>query len=354
MAVLRTVAMTCGPLPGADLAVVVGVGDVTHPVQPVLDRPVPARPAGYLGGRGFGDRQGDDRIDGLDVALAGLAVGDGAGESEHLHRVREADAAGDLGGFEHPLGGAAVTVTVLDALVGDRDLVPRKLFELSAQRQLVVLDGEDVVAAGIDDGLGGVTLAVQCVRGDDRLGDIECVEKRSQHRDFVGLRLDRELGEHGAGVLAQPGQQVYQVAGCVPGAAQGLAVEGGYPPSADHAGAQPRPRPEQIVQLIRRQFLQAAADRRFGRDRAGHPELHQHVRRGVGGPLGDRHERARPSDHRGQRHRQHRRHRMPHAAPIARIGHTLKQLQQTIRCRRHGRQLAQQRVGVVDDGQDRR
>src|SRR4051794_17964193 len=58
--------------------------------------------------------------------------------------------------------------------------VSRDLFELSAQRRLVVLDGEDVVAAGIDDGLGGVTLAVQCVRGDDRPGDIECVEKRSQ------------------------------------------------------------------------------------------------------------------------------------------------------------------------------
>ena len=100
------------------------------------------------------------------------------------------------------------------------------------------------MAAGIDDGLGGVTLAVQCVRGDDRPGDIECVEKRSQHWDFVGLRLDRELGEHGAGVLAQPGQQVYQVAGRVSGAAQGLAVEGDYPTSPDHAGAQLRPRPE--------------------------------------------------------------------------------------------------------------
>ena len=52
--------------------------------------------------------------------------------------------------------------------------------------------------------------------------------------------------------------------------------------------------------------------------------------------------------------RQHRRQRMPHAAPIARIGHSLEQLQQTIGCRRHVRQCAQQRVGVLDDGQDRR
>ena len=44
-----------------------------------------------------------------------------------------------------------------------RDLFARKLLELGAQLRLVGFHGEDVVAAGGDDGLGGVALAVQRV-----------------------------------------------------------------------------------------------------------------------------------------------------------------------------------------------
>ncbi len=45
-----------GAVADADLGVVFGVGDVAHPVQFVLDRPVTAQPASYRGGCGVGDR----------------------------------------------------------------------------------------------------------------------------------------------------------------------------------------------------------------------------------------------------------------------------------------------------------
>jgi len=95
------------------------------------------------------------------VFALGLAVGDGAGQLQHLHRVRERDASRDLGGFEHSFGGASVTV--FGAAIQDGDVFPGKGFQLGVQAGLVGLDGEDVVAAGLDDGLGGLALAVQGV-----------------------------------------------------------------------------------------------------------------------------------------------------------------------------------------------
>jgi hypothetical protein len=60
------------------------------------------------------------------VFALGLAVGDGAGQLQHLHRVRQPDASRDLGGFEHSFGGASVTV--FGAAVHDVDVFPRKGF----------------------------------------------------------------------------------------------------------------------------------------------------------------------------------------------------------------------------------
>jgi hypothetical protein len=179
------------------------------------------------------------------VFALGLAVGDGAGQLQHLHHVREREASRDLSGFEHSFGGASVTV--FGAAVQDGDVFPGKGFQLRVQAGLVGLDGEDVVAAGLDDGLGGLPLAVQRVGGDDRVGDVDRVEKCSQHGDLVGLGSDGELGEHGAGGLAQSAQQVHQVPGRVARAAQRLAVEGDHPPPGDHGGAQPHPRSNQLV-----------------------------------------------------------------------------------------------------------
>ena len=70
-------------------------------------------------------RQGGDGVDDFGVTLAGLAVGDRAGQLQHLHGAGEPDSLSDLGSFEYAFGGAAVIV--LDAGVEDRDLFPRQV-----------------------------------------------------------------------------------------------------------------------------------------------------------------------------------------------------------------------------------
>ena len=228
---------------------------------------------------------------------------------------------------------------------------PGEVFELFAQRALVVLDGEDVVTAAAGDVVGGAALTVQCVGGDDCSGDVDGFEKFCQQRDFVGLGADGELGDHGAGVLAQPGQQMHQMARRVAGAAPRLAVEGDHPPPADRAGAQPHPRADQLIQPVGGQALQAAADRRLRRHRSADTEPGQYLRRSVGGPLGDRDERLRSGQRGAQRHREHRGQAMPHAPRLTRIGYPLQRLQQARRGGRNVGQLADQWVGVVDNGQ---
>ena len=145
-----------GAAAGSDLRMILCVGDIADPVQPILDVPVAAQPVGDVAGLGVGGRERGDGVDDFGVACAVLGVGDGAGQLQHLDGLGEADAAVDLGGLQHAFGGAAVAV--LDAGVEDRDLFPGEVFELFAQRALVVLDGEDVVAAAAGDVVGGAAL----------------------------------------------------------------------------------------------------------------------------------------------------------------------------------------------------
>jgi hypothetical protein len=59
MARLRRHAMTCG----ADLGAVLGEGHIPHPVQAILDRPVPTQEVGEPGRAGLGEGEAGDRID---------------------------------------------------------------------------------------------------------------------------------------------------------------------------------------------------------------------------------------------------------------------------------------------------
>lgn len=59
-----------GTGPGADLGVVLGEDDVSDPVQPVLDGPVPADRFGGAIGANLTPGQVGDRIDGLGVPRA--------------------------------------------------------------------------------------------------------------------------------------------------------------------------------------------------------------------------------------------------------------------------------------------
>ena len=70
-------------------------------------------------------------------------------------------------------------MAVFGAAVGHRDLFPRQAGERGAQRGLVGLDGQEVVATGVDDCLGSVTPAVQGLGGDERVGDVEYAQKGS-------------------------------------------------------------------------------------------------------------------------------------------------------------------------------
>jgi hypothetical protein len=65
---------------GAELAGILGEGDVADVVQAVLDRPVPAEEVGEAGGAGLGEREAGDGVDdhrppaaGVGLEVAGLA-----------------------------------------------------------------------------------------------------------------------------------------------------------------------------------------------------------------------------------------------------------------------------------------
>ena len=139
---------------------VVAEDDVEHPVQPVFDAPVAAD---GLGGA-FGGKAG-----GGDV-VPGLGVGPGAAPDVGL----DADEAGGIGqaafAGEAALAGEPADLTrdadgaLLDAAMALVDVgvdVERAGrgggkggLDLGAQRRSVGLDGEQVVGAGITDGLG--------------------------------------------------------------------------------------------------------------------------------------------------------------------------------------------------------
>jgi hypothetical protein len=89
-----------GAVAGADLGEILGERYVTHPVQAVLDLPVPADPGGQLLGTGLVWSKVGDRVDGLG-APAALPAGVGAersgltGDLHGLAGVRERDPGGD-------------------------------------------------------------------------------------------------------------------------------------------------------------------------------------------------------------------------------------------------------------------
>src|SRR3954471_7645809 len=113
IAVLRRAAMTCGPEPVRTLEWVLTLGDIAHPVQAVLDRPVRPDPCRQKPRVGVAVAQGGDRVDGLHrrsgLAAAAAPADDldragavrkqpglrGAGQIEHLDRAGLSPAVAD-------------------------------------------------------------------------------------------------------------------------------------------------------------------------------------------------------------------------------------------------------------------
>jgi hypothetical protein len=95
--------------PGAQLRGVLGEGHIVHPVQAVLDRPVPPQEVGEPGGAGLGVGEAGDRKDGHGPPPSGAKLAGLAGDLEDLGGVREAEVAhgdGLEGAQLHPAVGA--------------------------------------------------------------------------------------------------------------------------------------------------------------------------------------------------------------------------------------------------------
>ncbi len=106
-----------------------------------------------------------------------------------------------------------------------RDLGPGQVSQLLAQLLLVSLGDQEVVAAGGDDVLGVGALGVHRVGGDGDAAQVDPVQQWGEGEDFVALRSDLALGDHGLAGVERGGEQVD---GCAVGAgsAHRLAVHG--------------------------------------------------------------------------------------------------------------------------------
>ena len=61
-------------------------------------------------------------------------------------------------------------------------------FDLSMQGRLVILDGKQIVAVGIADGLGGAGIAARGVDGHQRAGHVEAFEQHRNGGNYAGSK----------------------------------------------------------------------------------------------------------------------------------------------------------------------
>lgn len=223
--------------------------------------------------------------------------------------------------------GASSVASAGDAVSGD--VVPRQLLARRVQGGLVGFDGEHVVAASVDDQLGGVGLGMHGVHGHVSAGEVEGGQQGADGGDLVGLRCDSELSQDGAGVVVERRDQVRGRGGAGSGSADGLAVHGDDPALSHHVGACLQPGPEDRVQDGGVETVDSAADRRLRRHGAsGTFQRGKEIGIGVGGPLRYRGERSCASSDSSDAHRQDPGQPMSGPAGMPRIGYGLQQGEQ--------------------------
>jgi len=149
-------------------------------VKAVFYLPVAPHP-GRQGG-GIGVAVAGDEVDDLDGLLS--VPGDGAAQLRDLGHAVELDPGRDQRHLDRPAGPAAV-IRAYGRERGDGG--PGQLLQPLVQGQHVALDGHHVVRLPADDGLGGVTLRVQGVNGDD--GDGQAANAFSISRT-AGISFD--------------------------------------------------------------------------------------------------------------------------------------------------------------------
>lgn len=121
---------------------VFGEGDVTDPVQSVLDAPVPADQRGKPVGT---DVAAGEVVDDLGVPLAAGQRPAAAGDLDRESGVREPDPGGDRDQFDR--AGLRPVVALAAGQVPRGDLGPGQRGELAVQARLVAFDGVQVVRA---------------------------------------------------------------------------------------------------------------------------------------------------------------------------------------------------------------
>ncbi len=221
------------------------------------------------------------------------------------------------------------------------DLRPGHVLACGVEGGLIALDGEHVVGTSGGDLLRGLALGMHRVHRHDSSGEVEESQEPLYCWDFVALRSDRDLSEHGPCGVVERSDQVR--CGSVPGpcAAHCLAVDCDHPPPVRRRRLGPHVRAQGLVQGVGFQTSERASDRGLFGTLPSHAELGQGGSRLVSHPLADRHEGTRAGQHRCQTHRQDRGQWMLEPAWVAGIGHRSQQAQQIGSGRRatcgHGR-----------------
>src|SRR5690349_16297452 len=140
--------------------------DVEHPMELVLDGPVGAHDLEQLVGR---ERLGEQEVSGLGFVWPALAAAQGVDLRQRAN-AREVVGFGQ-GGVGDDLCGPlfASPMAGLDLRPEGVGLVERGEAALDRleERALVLLEGQNIFAAGIEDGLGHCAMAVQGIHGDD-------------------------------------------------------------------------------------------------------------------------------------------------------------------------------------------
>jgi len=207
--------------------------DVEHPMHAVLDAPMGARGFGELFGRQT--RRGEViAARSADLAVAfdlGFDAGDG-GERGHGGAIRvgfggkePVDVMDD--GVATGLDAAVIGVDGL-AMVGDRGPGVGEIgLDVGEGGGPVGFQGEEIVAAAIEDGLGGLGVAMDRVGGHERPFEVEQFQKIPRRRDLVAAFGHRLLPDDEArlGRKRRHHMQRRGPRGPVEGSPQRLAVD---------------------------------------------------------------------------------------------------------------------------------
>jgi hypothetical protein len=210
-----------------------------------------------------------------------------------------------------------------------------------------MLDGHHVICLPGGDDLRGVALRVQRVDRDDGAGQAgERLQQLPRCRDLVRFRVHGDLPEDRADAVRQRRDQVRGLAVLVPGAADGLAVDGDHQAAAGPHRPGVQPDAQDLVERIGADQGERAPERGLLR-RAAHRAQHgKDLRAGIGGPLPDRGERPRSRDHRRDPGGQQPGQRMTAATPLARVRDLGKEIEKVLAARSRDRRRCHRRAGV--------